>query len=456
MAKQDPSLFRQSTPKASFPLKPLVFWLFFACFVGGGLFSGVVSSPQVLGLVNAVASVPLGQRALPFNIFPSSATGPDWNNNQRVNVLVMGIDRRGDEGADNSRTDVMMVMTIDPASKSAGMLSIPRDLYVPIPVRDNLVIQERINTANVYGEYYKYPGGGVALAKSTVQYNFGIPIHYYLLVDFDGFLRLIDTIGGVTVDVEKQIVDYEYPTPNYGTMTIRIPEGIQHFDGEHALWYVRSRHQDSDFSRMKRQQKVLLAIRDQLLQLNMILRLPQLWREFKDVVQTDLALPDLLALANVARNVDPNNIISRSLEIPYVTNTITSDGAYILLLNRALTKEVIDEVFFDAHKQQQAARIEVLNGTDTVGLATKTAKQLEEKGFNQVTTGDSLDGVQDKTQIYSLSTTKYSAGLIASILNFPTDRVQTVPKMNGGSADIRVVLGKDALAQAFTGTAPQP
>lgn len=456
MAKQDPSLFRQPTPEASFPLRPLISWLFFALFVGGGLYSGVVSSPQVLGLVNAVASVPLGQRALPFNIFPSSATGPDWNNNERVNVLVMGIDRRADEGADYSRTDVMMVMTLDPATKSAGMLSIPRDLYVPIPVRDNLVIQERINTANVYGEYYKYPGGGIALARSTVQYNFGIPIHYYLLIDFDGFQRLIDTIGGVTVDVEKQIVDYEYPTPNYGTMTIRIPQGTQHFDGEHTLWYVRSRHLDSDFGRMKRQQQVLLAIRDQLLQLNMIPKLPQLWGEFTDTVQTDLALPDMLALGNLARNVDVDNIISRSLETPYVTSTITSDGAYILLLNRALAKEVIDEVFFDAHKQQQAARIEVLNGTDTAGLAAKAAKQLEEKGFSQVTTGDSLDGVQDQTQIYSVSTTKYSAGLIASILNFPTDRVQTVPKMNGTATDIRVVLGNDVLAQAFTGTAPQP
>lgn len=173
-------------------------------------------------------------------------------------------------------------------------------------------------------------------------------------------------------------------------------------------------------------------------------------------MQTDLALPDMLALANLARNVDPNNIVSRTLEAPYVTSTITSDGASILLLNRALTKEVIDEVFFDARKQQQAARIEVLNGTDTAGLASKMAKQLEEKGFNQVTAGDSTDGVQDVTQIYSLSTTKYSAGLIASILNFPTDRIQTVPKMNGTSADIRVVLGNDALAQAFTGTAPQP
>ena len=454
MVKQEPSPSLAASSKLSSMPRRFFFWLFFLLFIGGGFFSGMVASPQMFGWVESTVATVAAVAPNPLNLLPSS--GLDWSRHERVNILLLGIDRRPDEGKDPFvRTDVMIVMTIDPPTKSAGMLSIPRDLFVPIPL-DGAVIQERINTANVYGEYYKYPGGGIALARETVKYNFGIPIHYYLIIDFEGFQRMVDTMGGITVDVEKAIVDYAYPTPDYGTMVLQIPAGTQHFNGEQALQYVRSRHNDSDFGRIRRQQQVMMAMRNKTMQLDVVPKIPQLWSEFQNTVQTDLTLPEILALANVARNIDSKNIVSKSLEAPYVSEMRTRDGAEVLVLNRAVTKQLIDDIFFDPRAQQQTAHIEILNGTGTPGLAANWAKQLEDKGFRQVTTGDASDGPHDRTQIYSLSGVKYSADVIASLLNFPTDRIQTVTRMTGGAIDIRIVLGKDTLTQNLTGTSRQP
>lgn len=436
----------EETPRAAFSVKPFLFWLFFASFIVGGFYSGALSLPRALGWVDAVVSAPFGQRSLPFSIFPTKPEqAPDWDNQERVNILIMGVDRRPSEGTGApTRTDTMMILTLDPYSKTAGILSIPRDLFVPIPVRQGLVLHERVNTANVYGETYNYPGGGPALAKETVQYNFGVRIHYYLMVDFEGFERLVDAIGGVDVKVERPLIDHLYPTPDYETMSIYIPAGAQHLDGERTLWYVRSRHQDSDFGRIQRQQQVLLAVRERLLQLNMIPRVPQLWGEFKDTVQTDLSLSEILSLAKIAREIGTENITGKSLDEPYVTSAVTSEGAYVLLPNRDKVREVIDEVFFDARKQQEAARIEVLNGTDRPGLATKTAQQLKEYGFQQITVGDMQSDPPGLTEIQASSSKSYTAKLVASILNLPKNRVITLDRMNGDPVDIRIILGKDA------------
>ncbi|MBI2888184.1 MAG: LCP family protein [Chloroflexi bacterium] len=433
------------TSGAGFPVKAFLFWLFFLAFVAGGFYSGVLSLPRVLSWVDAVAAGSLGQRPLPFNLFPSNPDlAPDWNNRERVTILIMGVDRRPDEGRDApARTDTMMVVTLDPFSRSAGMLSIPRDLWVPIPLKSGSVIQDRVNTANVYGEIYSYPGGGPALAKETVQYNLGVRIHYYVVIDFDGFQRIVDALGGLTMDVPAPLTDYEYPTPDYGTMRIHIPAGMQHFDGERALWYVRSRHQDSDFGRMHRQQQFLMALRERVFQLDALPRLPQLWAEFRDAVRTDLSLTEILTLAGIAREIGSEDILSRSLEFPYVSATITTDGASILLPNRSKMREVMDEVFADVRRVEEAARIEVLNGTTTPGLAARMARQLQSYGLDNVTTGDA-DGLYKLTEIRNLSGKNYTANLLASLLHVSRDRVKSQAREDGETVDIRLVLGEDA------------
>jgi LCP family protein required for cell wall assembly len=163
----------------------------------------------------------------------------------------------------------MLVVSVDPESKSAGMLSMPRDLWVEIP-GDGM---DRINTAYMYGDLNQSPGGGPALAKKTVQYNLGEPIHYYVRVNFQVFQQVIDLMGGVDIYVEHDINDPLYPDMNYGYDPLRIPSGWQHMDGALALKYARTRHGSSDFERMHRQQQVMLAVRDKVTQLQLLPKL---------------------------------------------------------------------------------------------------------------------------------------------------------------------------------------
>ena len=445
MEQQDihPLLDRPSVSRA----RPLLLWLFFVGFVVGGFYAGSLALPRILGLAGTVSSPDVAQRLLPFDIAPGvPGRAPDWDVRERVNILILGIDRRSTEERDApARTDTVMVLTIDPYSESAGVLSIPRDLWVPIPIKPGIDLQDRINTANVYGEVNGYPGGGPVLAKETVQYNLGVRIHYYVLLDFEGFKRMIDTLGGVTVELPTPLIDDQYPTPDHKTRSIFIPAGVQQLDGEHALWYVRSRHQDSDFGRIGRQQQLLLAIRQRLVQLEMIPRLPQLWGEFRDSVETDIPLSALVNLAKVARNIDEGDISHSTLAVDagYVTPTVTSDGLAVLIPNRGRIRALVAEVFFDARQEEEAARIEVLDGTSTPGLAAQMAKQLEDYGFDHITIGAINGGPHLITQVQNLSGKHYTATLVASLLRLPKDRVQRVPSGGDHGVDVRVILGDD-------------
>ncbi|MCL4395275.1 MAG: LCP family protein, partial [Chloroflexi bacterium] len=195
-----------------------------ALFVCGGLFFGYQIYETVRETVLAFGLPDLGNLpALALGAQPASANLPNIAAGERVNVLVLGIDRRPSEKCP-CRTDVMMIASIDPKTSTAGLITIPRDLYVPIPQ----VGENRINTANFYGDLYKYPGGGPALAMKTVEYNFGRRIHYYVLVDFNGFRKVVDTLGGIDICVPKAIDDPTYPDENFGYRPIHIPAGCQH------------------------------------------------------------------------------------------------------------------------------------------------------------------------------------------------------------------------------------
>ena len=433
--------------------RQFLLWLLFAVFVAGGLYAGGLALSTDLG---AAAGIP--QRLAPFNVgnfgntanpgnTEDSAPALDWLNQERVNILLLGGDRRpADDESEPMRTDTMMVVSLDPYTKTAAMFSIPRDTWVPISLGNGQVLEERINTAYVYGEVGEYPGGGRALAKDTVQYNFGIPIHFAVLVDFKGFERMIDTLGGVTVNLPEPLIDNAYPTDDYEYMQIYIPEGVQTLDGRRALWYVRSRHQDSDLGRIQRQQQMLLAVREKALQLDMLPKLPQLWEEFRDSVETDLPYPAIVGLAQIAREVKPEDIVRATLDADegYVTEATTFDGAEILVPNRSQIRKLVNQVFFDARRDQENARIEVLNGTNTPGLATKTAKLLEDFGFGTVTVGDAQDGLHDTTQVFNLSGKSYTATQVANVLQLSIDRVQSAELAEGEAVDVRVVLGSDA------------
>ena len=378
---------------------------------------------------------------------------PRWEGTERVNILMMGIDQREHEQGP-WRTDTMLVLTIDPVTLSGGMLSIPRDLWVPIPGYE----EGRINTAHYLGDLRDYPGGGPALATKTVQYNLGVPIHYHVRVDFTAFEQMVDLIGGIDVYVEEEVVDPAYPDEGYGYDPLYIPAGWQHFNGEMALKYARTRHSaGGDFDRAKRQQQVILALFEQVTRLDLLPQLapraPELWQAMQDSVVTDLTLDQIIALANLASEVKPESISYSVIDEYYTQFWATPDGQQVLIPLRDRIRELRDYIFTTeapmpqsdepaARLAAEAATIEVLNGTTTAGLAGNTAELLQQQGLEvlHLDNADRSDCTESLVIVYTGKT--YTAEYIVNLLGLPP----TAVVYGGDSAaeyDISLIIGAD-------------
>jgi LCP family protein required for cell wall assembly len=329
---------------------------------------------------------------------------PDTEAKERINILVLGIDQRPGESA-TCRTDTMMLASINPKDMSVSILSIPRDLWLEIPHYNHE--KDRINTAHYWGEKENYPGGGSALAMKTVQYNFGVPVHYYVRLNFVGFERMIDYIGGIDVDVPVTIDDEKYPAEDNGYQHVYIPAGRNHFDGEMALKYARTRRGtgDGDFSRMERQQQVILAIRDRVLSLKnlpqLILQSPKLLREMGDSVETNIPVEEMLALAELGQQVARENIQTATINRDMTDDWWTPSGELVLLYDRAKARPVIDDLFSDPTPEAEVtqtspveqlgaerARIVVYNGTTVDGLAASIQSFLAIQGMDVIRIGN--------------------------------------------------------------------
>lgn len=258
----------------------------------------------------------------------------------RLTVLLLGVDSRSTLRDGATRSDVITLVTIDPISRTAALLSIPRDLYVTIPGYQR---QNRINTAYFFGEADHFPGGGPALAADTILQEFGIPTQRYAVIDFEGFKKVIDAIGGVDIDVPREIVDNAYPTPDDGIERLVIPAGRIHMDGELALKYVRTRHADSDLGRMQRQQQVLLAIRDKALSLGAISKVPEGLNAVGDSLRTDLTLPELMSIAKLWSKIPRENIRTYRIDETMVQPYLTPQGGQVLQPNIERITAVVAE-----------------------------------------------------------------------------------------------------------------
>lgn len=259
-----------------------------------------------------------------------------------LTIVLLGLDKRpGDTRP--TRTDAIALVRIEPQTASAAILSIPRDLYVPLPnLEAQGISQSRINTAYLYGEIYGVPGGGPAEVKDAIAWNFAIPVDRYVLMDFSAFVKVIDTLGGIMVDVPKPINDAEYPTDDGGVTLFTLNAGQQVMDGQTALRYVRTRHQDNDYGRMQRQQDVLLAIRDRALMPEVIPQWPALIANLMGLAQTDLAVDELARLACVARQIDRAHIRTYAINGPYIIPWTTPTGGSVILPNREALAPLIN------------------------------------------------------------------------------------------------------------------
>jgi LCP family protein required for cell wall assembly len=361
---------------------------------------------------------------------------PTWDGTDRVTVLLLGIDQRPEEKAARTpaRSDTMILVTLDPLNLTGGMLSLPRDLLVPIRGHG----EDKLNTAHFWGDYDHY-GGGLDLARRTVQYNFGVPVHFVARVDFDGFVKLIDAVGGITVDVDRAILDDQYPDEEYGLTRLYVPVGPQRLSGRVALKYARTRHADSDFGRIQRQRKVLQAAREEALAIGIVPKLPSMLGIVRDAVATDIPITTLLALANLARQVPSGAIASRQIDASEVLDP-NQDGS-VIVPNREKIRPIVQELFYDPVVKKEAARVEVLNGTRRDGLATAARAALQTQGF-VVTRADSADSDDySTTAIVDRSGKSGTVERLAAALGVAPSGVRK--ESGGGGADVTVVLGTD-------------
>lgn len=271
---------------------------------------------------------------------PRPESVPNWSQRERVNILLLGVDQRPDEEGP-WRSDTMIVVSVDPKTMMAGALSIPRDLYVDIPGYGD----RRVNMAHFLGDAYDYPGGGPGLAMKTVEYNLGVPIHYYVRIDFQGFREIVDYLGGITINVEEEIWDYRYPDGQYGYTTIHIPAGTQHMDGQMALQYARTRHSGTDFDRLRRQQQVLMAMRDKALRLDLIPRIPALASAMGQTVSTNLQLGEVVTLAQIAAGIDAEDIRFAVIDERMTVPIVLEEGGDVLFPRRDKIREAVEEIF---------------------------------------------------------------------------------------------------------------
>jgi LCP family protein required for cell wall assembly len=329
----------------------------------------------------------------------------------------------------------MIVVSVDTEENVVRLLSIPRDLWVYIPGHG----YNRINTADLWGELAKR-GSGPERVKQTIHHNLGIPIHYYVRVDFQGFIKIIDAVGGVNIDVECPLPD------------INLSAGIQHMNGKQALRYSRSRKSTSDFDRGRRQRKVLMALWDQALTLDLIPRLPALWRAMDDAFETDLPLDQVINLAYVGVQLKPQHILSRAIGSNQTQSWMTPEGAAVLLPREAEIRTVLENFYAPVDKANLDAvdqvRVRVLNGSQRSQAAELATASLGWDGFKVVERGvaDRQDYAQ--SQIYVYTGNVAAAEKVARQLKIPLPAIQDLtgvaPQPDPSKpVDIQVILGRD-------------
>ncbi|MSP13414.1 MAG: LytR family transcriptional regulator [Chloroflexi bacterium] len=287
------------------------------------------------GCAVASQSAPVGRLAtlmLTYNDSGYQTTEPG-----QVTFLVLGLDRRSK--SEPTRSDGMMLVNVNVEHGRVSILSIPRDLWVTVPGYG----EDRINTAFFYGELEDGESGGGKLAMETVAQNFNVPVDHFVALDFHAFQTLVDDVGGIDINVPREIRDDQYPDNNYGYKSIYIPAGAQHMNGELALEYGRTRHADSDLGRNQRQAQLAQAFIKAALQPQILVRLPQLAHDVQTLVETDMAPREMVWSLLLARQVNPHNLVTQRIGETEVSRWITPQGADVLRPNWAAIHKTVVE-----------------------------------------------------------------------------------------------------------------
>jgi LCP family protein required for cell wall assembly len=362
----------------------------------------------------------------------------------RINILLLGVGGTNHPGG--NLADTIQVVSIDPKNKQLAMLSLPRDLLVSIPGAGS----NKINYAHAYGEQNpQKTGGGPKLMKEVVGNVLDLPIHYYARIDFQGFEKIVDALGGIDIYVEKSINDPFYPAPDMiRYQPFSISAGQHHLDGKTALKYSRSRETTSDFDRSRRQQQVLQAIKNKALSLGVVGN-PAKIAELAQIVgvhfRTNLSTVEIARGLELSRDASQYKIVSKVLDnSPGGLLVSVNEGGYFLKPRSGNFKEIqrlAHEIFAEPYVTSEQAKIEVVNASGSTQTLSEAVSLLRTYGYtvaSQRTSGE----VVERTIIYD-----YSAGTKPYTVNFLSQRfsvsvsLQTRPQ--NSAADLAFVIGKD-------------
>ncbi len=353
---------------------------------------------------------------------------PAWTGEERLNVLLLGIDSRDGDPVDRN-TDTMIVLSLDPSNGTGAMLSIPRDIYVDRPG----LFQGKINAA--------FAAGGPQLARRVVDDLLGIRINSYALINFAAFTRIVDGVGGLVVDARRPLRDEAYPTESYGVERLDIPAGPQLMLGDVALKYARSRHDSNDFSRAARQQTVIAALRTRLAQPEAFRGLPALIGSVGTTIETDFDPANVLPLARTATGIDGSRIESAVL-VPCGAGlnpcqlTERTDGGYFLIPDDAKVRALVARLFYDPRIRREAARVDVENAGAPPGAAREVADLLAQRAYGVGEVGDAEPA--PSAVVLRNPAKRYTADQLKELLGIPVET-----STGTGLPDVVVRLGSD-------------
>ena len=388
------------------------------------------STPQPNATATSIAAV--AAMATPLPTFTPLPEFPLNIPDHYLNIVLLGSDKHSRSSA--WRTDSMIVVSVDTANNVIRLLSIPRDLWVYIPGHG----YNRINTADLWGEMAQ-PGTGPDRVKQTIHRNLGIPIHYYVRLDFQGFMKIIDLVGGIDVDVDCPLPD------------INLSAGMHHMTGQQALRYARSRQSTNDFDRARRQRKVLMALWDQSLTLNIVPKLPELWWTMSSAFKTDLSLEQVINLAYVGVQLEPQRILSRAIGPQQVQSWITPEGAAVLLPRPQELRAMLESFYAPVDIAQldttHKLNVRVLNGSQRGDAEKLAASALRWAGFKVMSTGLADHQHYAQTQITVYTGETVAAEQIAQALKVSSP-IQDLTGLQeqpdpANPVDIQVILGLD-------------
>lgn len=392
---------------------------FFFLKIAGAILGSIVlfvilvssNSNSEHSLLASIEQLPIIQRVR--QLIHSADRPLSGETGDRINILLLGIGGPGHDGP--YLTDTIILASLKPSTGQVALLSVPRDLSVSIPNYG----WYKVNHANSFGETQS-PGNGGELTSQVLSNTLGVPIHYYVRVDFSGFIQLIDELGGIDVEVDHGFVDTTYPTDHEGEVkTVSFKAGWQHLDGKTALDFARSRHgsngEGSDFARSRRQQKILLAVKAKVFSLG-TLRSPSkinsILTALHDDIKTNFSPWELLGATRLTGSLDTTQLITKVLDDSpdgLLTATTGDDGAYLLVPKKDwdTVRNLVANIFTagseTAQVKSELVRVEIQNGTQLPGLANRTATLLSQKGYLVTHFGNAKQRDRTQTIIYDLT-----------------------------------------------------